>query len=682
MAHDSSQASDRKRTLLDRRSVLKLTGAAATAGTGLGAIGSVSAATVDLGNEGLRDGDLIDGYLQDHFTSGNTVIVPEGEYRWRGGGLGGTYSNANLIGDGNVVFRIPDGHSHRPSVLAQGDMVVANITIRGKAGRGKHRIRFDARAADASILVHNVNQPDGAEDLGIGIGYYVGSAHRGTVTFRDCVVKGFPNNGIYASAPQKSGGGVVHVEGGLYKNNNIANVRVGSTGSSVRDVVSIQDGAAPRYESGARNQRGVWVRTGGNDVTIANVDADHSWGGANSPVLITARSGGGSGTVRDVRIRTGTDRPAILQTTGDWDGSNVHVSGDGNYSVPGWVQNVTRGSEATAPDLEAREVTSLESGSGNWNVGGNTGRFEDATEFAVVAGENVGGLEYSFTCDGPIRKVTEADTRSAESNDELVSNGDGSYTATGLTGNGYGDTYLLAGSVTSFDTGASRGNYRLVLDNQEVSLEQLLGGSGNSDGGAGDGSDGGDDGGDGLGGNDAPPDTSLEVLAVDDGPKFTYELTVDGTVEKVTDAADLSAEGNDSVENDDGTVTVTGVTGNGYGDTYLVDGTVTGFDADTDMANVRLTCDGDVVTALTLTHPNEVVFDAVEVGEAASYVFEASGGIEHVGGGEPEERVETEDGVRVIGSLDDGTHRFRYAGSINALSLDGTASVSIDDNEP
>ncbi|MHB9286199.1 hypothetical protein ACKVMT_04065 [Halobacteriales archaeon Cl-PHB] len=677
MAQDSSEASDGKHTLLDRRSLLKLTGAAAVAGTGLGAMGSASAATtVDLGNEGLRPGDRIDDYLETHFTSNTTVIIPEGEYQWRGGGLTGTYSNANLIGDGNVVFRFPDGHSHRPSLLAEDDVVVANITIRGTAGRDKHRIRFDARDPDANILVHNVDQPDGGQDLGMSIGYYVGSQHSGTITFRDCIVKQFPNNGIYASAPQKSGGGEVHVVGGLYRNNNISNVRVGSSGSSIRDVVSIQDGKAPRYESGARNQRGLWIRTDGNDLTVSNVDADHTWGGANAPLLITARSGSGSGTVRDMRIRTGTDRPAIMQTTGDWDGSNVQVSGDGSYTVPDWVQNVSRGNEATVPDLEPRDVADLESGTGNWNLGSDTGSIENGNEFAIVANEGVRSLEYSFTTDGPIRKVTDADARSAESNDEIVSNGDGTYTATGITGNGYGDTYLIAGTVIAFDTGAASGAYRLILNNQEVSQSGLVGGSGNADGGS---------------GSDATADdpresgtagTTFEVSAVENGPKFTYEFTVDGSVEKVSDAGDQAADRNDSIETGDGRVTVTGVTGNGYGDTYLVDGSITAFDADTDMANLRLQTSGDNVTALTLTHPSQVVFDAEEAGEAGSYVFEASGGVEHVGGGRPTERTETDDGVRVTGSLADGTHRFRYGGSVNALQLEGTVSVSIDDNAP
>lgn len=55
----------------------------------------------------------------------------------------------------------------------------------------------------------------------------------------DCHAYDFANNGIYASncGKKSGGGGKVHVRGGLYKNNNISGIRIGSPGSSIKNVV-------------------------------------------------------------------------------------------------------------------------------------------------------------------------------------------------------------------------------------------------------------------------------------------------------------------------------------------------------------------------------------------------------------------------------------------------------------
>ncbi|USZ69747.1 polysaccharide lyase (plasmid) [Halorussus salilacus] len=75
---------------------------------------------------------------------------------------------------------------------------------------------------------------------------------------------------------------------------------------------------------------------------------------------------------------------------------------------------------------------------------------------------------------------------------------------------------------------------------------------------------------------DADPEGIILELITSEGMATTeYEFTVAGTVEKRTDAGDLSAEDNDDItDNGDGTVTVNGAVGNGYGDSYYVDGTI------------------------------------------------------------------------------------------------------------
>jgi hypothetical protein len=75
---------------------------------------------------------------------------------------------------------------------------------------------------------------------------------------------------------------------------------------------------------------------------------------------------------------------------------------------------------------------------------------------------------------------------------------------------------------------------------------------------------------------------------------------VEGSVSKRTTAGDLSAEGNDTItDNGDGTMTVSGTAGNGYGDSYLVDGTVLSMQIDE--SNWIIRYDDEEVTVQELT---------------------------------------------------------------------------------
>ncbi|MFC4451563.1 polysaccharide lyase [Halorussus aquaticus] len=80
----------------------------------------------------------------------------------------------------------------------------------------------------------------------------------------------------------------------------------------------------------------------------------------------------------------------------------------------------------------------------------------------------------------------------------------------------------------------------------------------------------------------------LELVAGSDTSNVQYEFTVEGTVTKNTTAGDNAAESNDSItDNGDGTVTVTGTSGNGYGDSYYVDGSFTSMSLDESKWTIR-----------------------------------------------------------------------------------------------
>jgi hypothetical protein len=79
--------------------------------------------------------------------------------------------------------------------------------------------------------------------------------HHGTMTLRDCHVQGFSGNGVYASRTP----GVVRVRGGLFRNNDVSQVRVGNKGSSVANAnieVDSTKSNSPNPED-ALNQRGI-----------------------------------------------------------------------------------------------------------------------------------------------------------------------------------------------------------------------------------------------------------------------------------------------------------------------------------------------------------------------------------------------------------------------------------------
>ncbi|AWB28313.1 hypothetical protein HARCEL1_11650 [Halococcoides cellulosivorans] len=82
-----------------------------------------------------------------------------------------------------------------------------------------------------------------------------------------------------------------------------------------------------------------------------------------------------------------------------------------------------------------------------------------------------GSVEYEFTTTGPIEKVLTGDG-AAEVENDTVEGGD-TWTARGLTGNGYGDTYRFAGSVTSFAPMA--GPFSLSVDGEPTTAYELTG---------------------------------------------------------------------------------------------------------------------------------------------------------------------------------------------------------------
>ena len=133
-----------------------------------------------------------------------------------------------------------------------------------------------------------------------------------------------------AEAPDRGGGGEVHVLRGLFRNNNIAGVRLGTKGSSVRGTVIVQDELSPPGLGGGRNQRGLWLRNYVPDADFVVEDVHITQTVGYAPFIT-----GSTGTASRVRIHTDTkDHEAIAVNDTTFAGDDIDVTGSGNLFVP------------------------------------------------------------------------------------------------------------------------------------------------------------------------------------------------------------------------------------------------------------------------------------------------------------------------------------------------------------
>jgi len=247
--------------------------------------------------------------------------------------------------------------------IAEGNVVARNLRTHGKLpDRNKDRkhvaYRFEVSNPQGKGLVERVVARGGGHDGGNGVGIYVGKDHAGSLTFRDCEIANFPNNGLYASAPGQTldgytgNNGDIHVRGGRYENNNIANVRIGSTGSTIKDVTVVVDEVPPSPSERHLNVRGIRLRARSDQLVenckvVIGENAGHGFG------AISYHPEHGSSTVRDTEIRVDRDEFSAIDAT---DSSN------GGTEAPLTFENVTvtgTAARGAAVDIADRPGTAL-----------------------------------------------------------------------------------------------------------------------------------------------------------------------------------------------------------------------------------------------------------------------------------------------------------------------------------
>lgn len=142
---------------------------------------------------------------------------------------------------------------------------------------------FTPTEGGTNDMIVRVSDPDGVgvvrrfvtaggSEVGIyprgHVGLFSGPGHRGTLRLEDCRIEECANNGVYASRTV----GPVQVEGGVYRNNNVSQVRVCGEGSYVEDATIVVDTDAADEVVGTHdNVRGIWWESGWQGKTGGHV---------------------------------------------------------------------------------------------------------------------------------------------------------------------------------------------------------------------------------------------------------------------------------------------------------------------------------------------------------------------------------------------------------------------------
>jgi len=227
---------------------------------------------------------------------GATVVPPEG---FRGAllDLGRPGEASGLLLEG-IEFDIRgENTGPRPLLaLVDDDLTIRDVSVRGRQELSTEMMRVDVTDPEGSGLVERLRLPDGAAP-GTGVtGVLVDELNRGHLSFVDCYIEGFDDNGLYAEPPE----GSIAVEGGRYANNNVSSVRVRGN-STVRGVHVVCDRAIDGFD----NMRGIRLRQG-SDTLVENCTVEFR-DVSGSDGAITCGHWLESATVRSTRVHIDTD---------------------------------------------------------------------------------------------------------------------------------------------------------------------------------------------------------------------------------------------------------------------------------------------------------------------------------------------------------------------------------------
>ncbi|MGM0398725.1 MAG: hypothetical protein ACQEQY_06990 [Halobacteriota archaeon] len=246
---------------------------------------------------------------------------------------GFTFDFRKSNGGGSIHFR------------THGDLTVRNVSVVGNCENQISVVRIDALSRDGTFEFDRftARNTNGNSTL---TGVYVGDSHAGDVVFKDCELEGFSDNGLYASSPGLRDGknGTVRVEGGEYRNNNISNIRLGSTGSTARNV-DIVATESPDVES--INVRGIRFRSR-RDQLIENsrIHIGHNAGDGFGAVVFHPENRGATVKNTDIEVHRDDYKaifalPAIEPEESGPVFEDVSISGEASGGYVGRIEGRT-----------------------------------------------------------------------------------------------------------------------------------------------------------------------------------------------------------------------------------------------------------------------------------------------------------------------------------------------------
>jgi hypothetical protein len=430
--------------LLDRRSYMKLAGATTAA-----------AAFTGVASADESEYDVIEA-------EGQTIQIGDGE----------TFENTLIdVSNGNGVLLNVTG----------ADATIRNVGLEGLYRADGFAISINTDAGD--VLIENVYLGDGANKDGESFVHGPGAIfmHRNSnadVTFRNCNVQGWPNNGFYCSNTAQ--GGSVRFKSCYGKNNGVATFRCASAEDAIVDCVAYNDDTD---YSTANGSWGGYTEQHGRPV----------WAWSPGPV-----------TIENSQFAAGPYAAALLTHEG---GSIDFRSGAYSGDTQGQVQTGDVGGD---PDLSAPEgvPTSAEEAAAGASGGSrpSTDEPDDAEDEELpnlisFDGDAAGATRYEFVVDGT---VATADDGGATIDDDVEIH-DGVVRGTVAD---WLDAFRFDGDLEVVTTD---GPATVVLNGEEIDPEEY--------------------------GPELP-----HVLKVDArGAPTSYEITVDGEIEREDEESGDSA---------------------------------------------------------------------------------------------------------------------------------------------
>ncbi|SEP22540.1 Right handed beta helix region [Halogranum amylolyticum] len=387
-----------------RRSVLGTVGAAALGATALSGRASASHdsyETINIVDAGADNtgGDSITPILDDVLDDNRKIYFPPGEYYvdegirftdfeklWLYGEdativpapadefdgadhifkLGTDYAPGDWLHIGDLTFDFTAENTGVRAIQAQvNDCYIHDVDFVGEHDAGTHGpMLVDIIDEDSIAAVDRVRMPDGGawtentEQDGDPVvrwgptGFIVSPYHNGTLWVRDCVIGGFPDNGLYDSGKD----GTVVVKGGQFENSNTASIRLDGYRSMIDGATITVDGArnddaaqqAIRLDGGSgcavKNSEivleeptanGITVRSGVDSAKIEGTTIDVTDGYVNAAIMVEEDAGRTviddcsvdlDATGQAIELRSG-DEPCVIK--------NTTVTGDGSGATGG-----------------------------------------------------------------------------------------------------------------------------------------------------------------------------------------------------------------------------------------------------------------------------------------------------------------------------------------------------------